>query len=105
MGLILKAFQFGADGVMLLGCEPGACRFGADSEHLISEYEKARSILEMLGMWKGRLVLVQIPAFEGRQFVTQVMNLIAEIEGIRAFKGARIMGPRPAQDTRVQSNF
>jgi coenzyme F420-reducing hydrogenase delta subunit len=105
VGLILKAFQFGADGVMLLGCEPGACRFGADSEHLISEYEKARSILEMLGMWKGRLVLVQIPAFEGRQFVTQVMNLIAEIEGIRAFKGARIMGPRPAQDTRVQSNF
>jgi coenzyme F420-reducing hydrogenase delta subunit len=105
VGLILKAFQFGADGVMLLGCEPGGCRFGTDSEHLISEYEKARSILEMLGMWKGRLVLVQIPAFEGRQFVTQVMNLIAEIEGIRAFKGARIMGPRPAQDTRVQSNF
>jgi len=105
VGLILKAFQFGADGVMLLGCEQGRCRFGADSEHTINEYEKARSILEMLGMSRGRLILAQIPAFDGRQFVTQVMSLIEEIEEMRAFKHARLMGPRLPQDITVQQRL
>ena len=101
LGLILKAFEFGADGVMLLGCERGRCCFGADSEYIINEYEKARSILEMLGIWKDRLVLVQLPAFDGRQFVMQVMNLITEIEQMPTSERARIVGSRLAQDIKV----
>jgi len=125
-GLILKAFEFGADGVMLLGCEQGKCHFGADSflpkakteketidnseefaakrQNIINEYEKTRSILEMLGVRTGRLVLVQLPAFDGRGFVMQVVNLIAEIDKIQASKQARIMGPKPTQDIKVQSH-
>ena len=102
VGLILKAFEFGASGVMLLGCEQGRCHFSADSEYIINEYEKARSILETLGIWKDRLVLAQLPAFDGRQFVMQVMKLIAEIERISTSKHARTVEPRPAQDIKVQ---
>ena len=103
-GLILKAFEFGADGVMLLGCEPGKCRFGIDSDCVIKEYEKTRSILEMLGMRKDRLVLVQLPAFDGHEFVMRVMNFMAEVERILASKRARIVGPTPAQDIKVPSH-
>jgi coenzyme F420-reducing hydrogenase delta subunit len=153
-GLILKAFEFGADGVMLLGCEPGRCRFGADMseahekrwgqqvnnsnslaegksgesieipllkanlpkvngnskefaakrQNIISEYEKTRSILEMLGMWKDRLVLVQLAAFDGREYVTRVKNLIAGIEQIAASKHDRIIGSVPTQDSKVPSH-
>jgi len=102
-GLIVKAFEFGADGVMLLGCEQGRCHFGTDSEYIINEYEKARTILEMLGMWKDRLVLVQLPAFDGRAFVTQVMKLIAEVEQISASKHARIVDSSPIYDITVSS--
>jgi F420-non-reducing hydrogenase iron-sulfur subunit len=101
VGLILKAFEFGADGVMLLGCEEGRCRFGADSGHVVEEYQRARSILEMLGISKGRLVLVQLPAFDGRQFVDEAMNLIGKIEQIRAIKRPRIVGPRLIQNIKV----
>jgi len=104
-GLILKAFEFGADGVVLLGCERGRCLFDADSEYTINEYEKARSILEMLGIWKDRLVLVQLPAFDGREFVMQVMNLIAKIEQIPASKRAGVTGSRLAQDIKVESHL
>ena len=93
-GLILKAFEFGADGVMLLGCEPGKCRFGTDSEYIINEYEKTRSILEMLGTQKDRLALVQLPAFDAHEFVTQVTNLIARIEQISGHRHARIINPQ-----------
>ncbi len=103
-GLILRAFELGADGVMLLGCEPGKCRFGIDSECIIKEYEKARSILEMLGMRKDRLPLVQLPAFSGREFVMQVTSFVAEVERLSASKRARIIGHRPAQDITVPSH-
>jgi len=94
LGLILKAFEFGADGVMLLGCEPDGCHFGTDSEYITGEYEKAQSILGMLGMWKGRLALVQLPALDGRQFVMQVTKLIAEIEQMPAAKRPRMVVSR-----------
>ena len=103
-GLILKAFEFGADGVMLIGCEPGRCHFGIDSEHIINEYEKARTVLEMLGMRKDRLALLQLPAFSGRAFVMRVASFIAEVERLSASRRARIIGHRPAQDITVPSH-
>ena len=54
-GLILMAFEFGADGVMLLGCEPGYCHFGVDDMCVSKEYEKTQELLEMLGIWKKLL--------------------------------------------------
>ncbi|MFC1965817.1 hydrogenase iron-sulfur subunit [Chloroflexota bacterium] len=93
-GLILKAFKFGADGVMLLGCEQGKCHFGTDCENTIKEYEKAQSILEMLGIWKGRLALVQLPAFDGHQFVSQVMKLMTEVEQTQASRRAGTVVPK-----------
>ncbi|MBM4451447.1 MAG: hydrogenase iron-sulfur subunit, partial [Chloroflexi bacterium] len=60
-GLILKAFELGAEGVMLLGCEPGKCHFESDSGCVLAEYEKARQMLELLGMPKERLALTQLP--------------------------------------------
>jgi len=102
-GLILKAFELGADGVMLLGCESDSCHFGNNREQIMAEYEKARAILEMLGIRKDRLVLVQLPAFAGQEFVQQVTKLTTEITRMPTFRGARIAGPVSAQDARVQS--
>jgi coenzyme F420-reducing hydrogenase delta subunit len=84
-GLILKAFEFGADGVMLLGCEPGSCHFDSDNMCVSKEYEKSQDILNMLGIWKNRLALVQLPAFDGQQFIAQLMNFLAEIEKTPAY--------------------
>jgi hypothetical protein len=58
----------------------------------------------MLGMRKDRLVLVQLPAFSGHEFVMQVKKLIAEIEQIPTSKRARIVDSRPTQDIKVHSH-
>ena len=79
-GLILQALDLGADGVMLLGCEPGKCHFGANSDCVSREYEKAQSILELLGMSKDRVVLIRLPAFDGHKFIRQVTKLIEHIK-------------------------
>ena len=84
MGLILKAFELGADGVMLLGCEPGNCQFNADADHITQEYEKARMILKLLGLREERLALCHIPRGDGPGFVKRVSAFIDEIEKLQA---------------------
>jgi coenzyme F420-reducing hydrogenase delta subunit len=79
-GLMLKAFELGADGVMLLGCEPGRCHFDTDAECVAQEYEKVRGVLGLLGVGRGRLVLACMPRGDGSGFVSRLLSFIAEIE-------------------------
>ncbi len=74
-GLILKAFEFRADGVMLVGCEPNSCHFLSDAGCIEREYEKTRRLLGMLGINQDRLALVQLPAFDGQRFVDEIAKL------------------------------
>lgn len=78
-GLILKAFELGADGVMLLGCEPGNCHFDISAECVRQEYRKAKEILDLLGMGKGRVVLAHMSRGDGLGFVSRVTSFIEEI--------------------------
>ena len=82
-GLMLKAFELGADGVMLLGCEPGKCHFDTDAECIAQEYEKARGILGLLGLGERRLILAHMPRGDGSGFVSRLVSFSAEIEQLR----------------------
>jgi coenzyme F420-reducing hydrogenase delta subunit len=86
-GLILKPFEMGAAGVMLLGCEPGNCHFGIESKCTVSEYEKARGLLEILGIEKDRLVLLQLPVYSGHQFVERLADLTEKTGGTLVSEG------------------
>lgn len=79
-GLILQALDLGADGIMLLGCEPAKCHFGTSSDCVNKEYEKAQNILELLGICKDRIVLIRLPAFDGDKFVKQITKFIQSIK-------------------------
>jgi len=79
-GLILKAFELGANGVMLLGCNPGNCHFEIDAGLVEREYEKTRNILGLLGLREERLALTRLPGGDGPGFVKQVNDFIAGIE-------------------------
>jgi len=79
-GLILKAFELGADGVMLLGCEQGNCHFEKDAGLIEQEYQKTQSVLELLGFRQEQLALARMSRGDGAGFVKQVMNFISEVE-------------------------
>ena len=79
-GLILKAFELGANGVMLLGCSPGNCHFEIDAGLVEQEYDKTRNILGLLGLREERLALIRLPGDDGAGFVKQVTDFIKGIE-------------------------
>lgn len=50
--LLFKAFEKGADGVALVGCEPGFCRYGSGTATARDNTPDTREILEFLGLGK-----------------------------------------------------
>ncbi len=53
--LLLKAFEMGADGVAVIGCSSGACRYGSGTDIAGINIEDTGNILEILGLGKKRL--------------------------------------------------
>ncbi len=79
-GLMLKAFELGADGVMLLGCKEGDCHYEKDAGFVEREYQKTRNILELLGFRQEQLSLVRMSRGDGEGFVKEVSNFVSGIE-------------------------
>jgi coenzyme F420-reducing hydrogenase delta subunit len=79
-GLMLKAFEFGADGVMLLGCDSHNCHFGIDEEIVNQNFKKAQNILSLLGMEKDRLALVRLPHGDSAGFIQHVNKFVDKFE-------------------------
>jgi heterodisulfide reductase subunit D len=55
--LVFKAFEMGADGVALVGCEAGSCRYGSGTTVAERNVEDNRGILDLLGLGVDRLRL------------------------------------------------
>ena len=55
--LLLKPFEMGADGVALVGCEPGSCRYGTGTDTSERNADETRGILDLLGLNQDRLRL------------------------------------------------
>lgn len=53
--LLFKAFEMGADGVALVGCESGACRYGNGTPIASRNVEDTRGIIDLLGLGRERL--------------------------------------------------
>lgn len=61
LGLILKAFELGADGILLLGCPERECQHGDGMGKAKELLRQARKILHLLGIDQRRLALVEVP--------------------------------------------
>ncbi len=53
--LLFKSFEMGADGVALVGCSPGACRYGTGTVNAVNSTEDIRNLLDLLGLGKERM--------------------------------------------------
>jgi coenzyme F420-reducing hydrogenase delta subunit/NAD-dependent dihydropyrimidine dehydrogenase PreA subunit len=77
-GLILKALEMGAAGVLILGCAPGVCHFEQGNERCAAVFEQASTLARLLAM-DDRLRLEWIPPDDGARFVQVVNDFVAGI--------------------------
>jgi len=81
LGLVLKAFELGADGVMLLGCPPEDCYYESGMERAKELFTQARKVLHLLGIDPKRLALVEVPLGRGDVLAKRVSTFVKRISG------------------------
>ena len=78
-GIILKAFEKGANGVLLLGCPPGECHFEFGNRRAEEVVEEARGLVTLLGYRQEQLQLDWVGAGEGKVFVEKVEEFMGKL--------------------------
>jgi F420-non-reducing hydrogenase iron-sulfur subunit len=69
---IIRAFQLGADGVLVGGCHPGDCHYGTGNLYARRKLAVTKKILEFAGMEAKRFRVEWISASEGKKYAEVV---------------------------------
>jgi F420-non-reducing hydrogenase iron-sulfur subunit len=83
---LLKAFQSGADGVYVAGCEEGDCHFLTGNLRARKRVEYAKKILDEIGIGGERLEMYNMSSAQGPRFVEVAHEMTERI---------RKLGPSP----------
>ncbi|MEM2943363.1 MAG: hydrogenase iron-sulfur subunit [Methanomassiliicoccales archaeon] len=83
---ILRAFELGADGVLVAGCHIGDCHYISGNEKCQERIKITSELLDLLGIENKRLRLEWISASEGAKFAETMRSFTEEL---------RKLGPNP----------
>jgi coenzyme F420-reducing hydrogenase delta subunit len=89
----MKAFENGADGVLVAGCEEGSCHFIEGNLMAKRRVKYARDLLSESGLENERLRMVNISAAQGTRFAETIKDMVATI---------RRLGPNPVRSDCVK---
>jgi len=73
---IIKAFENGADGVLISGCHPGDCHYNAGNFHARRRWIFFKNLLDFVGIDSTRLHFSWVSASEGKKWVDIVNGVI-----------------------------
>lgn len=83
---ILKAFQLGADGVLVLGCHLGDCHYAQGNYKTLRRMPLLKKMLAQLGIEEERVRLDWVSASEGARFVSIVNDMTEKVRALGPFK-------------------
>ena len=79
-GLVLKAFELGADGVILLGCPSGSCHYEFGIDRTKEMVAQTKEMLNLLGIGAQRLLLVEVPLGDGSFLAKQINSFVKRVK-------------------------
>jgi len=93
---IIKAFEKGADGVLVSGCHFEDCHYSFGAKNAAEQYKKIEKIVHMLGFEKERLRQEFISAAEFPKFAKVVREMVEQVQKL---------GPNPlAREKRTEKS-
>jgi len=83
--LVLKAFQGGADAVLISGCHPGDCHYTSGNYHARRRWSVFRKLLAFAGIDGHRLYFSWVSAAEGQKFADLINTITKEVHAAGPF--------------------
>jgi len=77
--LLLKAFENGADGVMVIGCLEGDCHYVNGNIRARARVERVYGILEKINIGPDRIRMYNLSAGEGSKFAAYSNEFVEKI--------------------------
>lgn len=83
---VLKAFEEGADGVIILACHPGDCHYKEGNYRAIQRFRMIAKLLGQFGIERERFRLDYVSAGEGDKFANIIEEVVRDIKNIGHLK-------------------
>ncbi|MEK6791722.1 MAG: hydrogenase iron-sulfur subunit [Deltaproteobacteria bacterium] len=82
---IIKAFENGADGVLVSGCHPGDCHYTTGNFHARRRWIGFKNLLEFIGIDMRRLHFSWVSASEAIKWVDLINKVTDEVKRLGPF--------------------
>jgi|TARA_B100000315_G_C14532989_1_gene567097 coenzyme F420-reducing hydrogenase delta subunit len=79
-GFVLRAFEKGSDGVLILGCHPGDCQYVEGNLKTEKRVQMISRLLEAIGFDNERLKLKWVSASEATRFADIVKGFVDDLK-------------------------
>jgi coenzyme F420-reducing hydrogenase delta subunit len=80
-GIILKAFEHGTAGVLLLGCPPQECHYDFGNRRAEEMVAVASDLIHLLGYSRKRLQMDRVTAGDAEAWVEKVQSFVTGLNG------------------------
>jgi F420-non-reducing hydrogenase iron-sulfur subunit len=96
--LVIRTFQEGADGVMVLGCHIGDCHYVTGNHRAARRMPVLAALLAFTGIEPERFLVKWISSSEGELLARTVREFTAKLRGLPPLReGLATKGARPVQ--------
>lgn len=82
---VMKAFERGADGVIISGCHPGDCHYSTGNYYARRRFAIFRELLDFMGVDERRLTVSWVSASQGGKWRDVVSEAITRVKEIGPF--------------------
>jgi F420-non-reducing hydrogenase iron-sulfur subunit len=79
---VLKAFELGADGVMIAGCHPGECHYLEQNYKTMRRFSMLKHTLRAFGMEDDRIRLQWASAAEGARLAAAIDEMVEQVRAL-----------------------
>ena len=82
---IIKAFERGADGVIVSGCHTGDCHYSTGNYHARRRFAILHDLLQFMGVEEDRVTFAWVSASEGNKWQQVVNETTARVRQLGPF--------------------
>lgn len=104
---VMKAFESGADGVLILGCHPGDCHYKEGNYKALRRFHLLKRMLKQFGIEEERFRLDWVSASEAEKFVGVINDMVKKVKALGPMKKnppVPFSGQKASGDIKVEAH-
>lgn len=96
--LLLKAFENGADGIIVSGCHPNDCHYTSGNFHAKRRWIMFRELMTFMGVDMNRVTFSWVSAAEGAKWADVVNSTVTRIRDLGPYTKYKNLAAKPVEE-------